>query len=51
VSYNAFARLIPGGYKYISCEEFVERIGSQTTVIGPILEKDGLQVFRYWEGG
>jgi tRNA(Arg) A34 adenosine deaminase TadA len=51
VSYDAFARLIPGGYKYISCEEFVERIGSQTTVIGPILEKDGLQVFRYWEGG
>jgi tRNA(Arg) A34 adenosine deaminase TadA len=47
VSYKAFAKLIPGEYKYISCEEFVERVGSQTTVIGPILEEEGLKVFRF----
>jgi tRNA(Arg) A34 adenosine deaminase TadA len=51
VSYEAFANLIPGGYKYISCDEFVERLGTQTTVVGPILEEEGLKVFQYWENG
>jgi tRNA(Arg) A34 adenosine deaminase TadA len=51
VSYEAFAKLIPGGYQYIPCEEFAERLGTDTRVIGPILEEEGLGVFRYWEGG
>jgi tRNA(Arg) A34 adenosine deaminase TadA len=50
VSYETFAQLIPGGYKYISCGEIAERLGKDTQVIGPILEKEGLKVFQYWEG-
>ena len=49
VSYEGFARLIPGGYRYIPCKEIVERLGSATKVHGPILEEEGLTVFQYWE--
>jgi tRNA(Arg) A34 adenosine deaminase TadA len=45
VSYETFANLKPGEYKYISCEEIIKRIGSNTKVVGPILEQEGLKVF------
>ncbi len=50
VSYAGFGRLIPGERRYIACEEIVERLGSKTQVIGPVLEEEGLKVFQYWEG-
>jgi tRNA(Arg) A34 adenosine deaminase TadA len=48
VSYEAFAKLIPGGYRYIPCDEVYQRLGSVLDLQGPILEEEGLQVFQYW---
>ena len=50
VSYETFANFMPGEHKYISCEEIIKRVGSNTEVVGSILEQEGLQVFQYWEG-
>lgn len=49
VSYEAFARLIPEGYRYIPCNEIYERLGTPLEWIGPVLEEEGLQVFKYWQ--
>jgi hypothetical protein len=46
VSYDAFARLT--GYRSIPCQEIFERLGTPLEVSGPILELEGLQVFRFW---
>jgi tRNA(Arg) A34 adenosine deaminase TadA len=48
VSYAAFAKLIPSEYKYIPCDEVYQRLGTALELAGPILEDEGLQVFRYW---
>jgi tRNA(Arg) A34 adenosine deaminase TadA len=49
VSYETFAGLIPGGYKYISCQEVYERLETEAEIIGPVLEKEGLKVYGYWQ--
>jgi tRNA(Arg) A34 adenosine deaminase TadA len=51
VLYEAFAKLIPEEYKYISCDEIYQRLGTTLDLQGPILEDEGLQVFRYWPSG
>jgi tRNA(Arg) A34 adenosine deaminase TadA len=51
VSYEAFARLIPGEYRYMTCHEVYERLGTPAHIIGPVLETEGLEVFKYWEAG
>ena len=48
VSYEAFANLIPGGYRYIPIQEIFHLLGTDAEIIGPILEPEGLQVFQYW---
>jgi len=48
VSYEAFARLIPEEYKYIPCDEIYHRLGTPLDIQGPVMEMEGLQVFRYW---
>jgi tRNA(Arg) A34 adenosine deaminase TadA len=51
VSYEAFAKMIPGEFKYIPCDEIYQRLGTALDLAGPILEEEGLQVFRYWPSG
>jgi tRNA(Arg) A34 adenosine deaminase TadA len=50
VSYATFAKLVPGEYRYIACEEVIRRLGRNVEVVGPILEREGLRVFQYWGG-
>lgn len=50
VSYDTFAKLVPGEYRYIACEEIVRRLGRNVEIVGPILEREGLRVFQYWGG-
>lgn len=50
VSYDTFAKLVPGEYRYIACEEVVQRLDRDVEVVGPVLEREGLHVFQYWEG-
>lgn len=48
VSYQAFAALIPGGYRYIPIKELYQRLETEIDLTGPVLEAEGLQVFQYW---
>ena len=51
VSYEAFARLIPGQFDVLSIEEIVSRLDlKDVEVLGPFLEEEGLRAFEYWEG-
>jgi tRNA(Arg) A34 adenosine deaminase TadA len=50
VSYASFAKLIPGEYKELSCDEIVRRLERDVEVIGPILEEEGMRTFEYWGG-
>jgi tRNA(adenine34) deaminase len=50
VSYESFAKLIPGEYNELSCDEIVRRLGCDVEVIGPILEEEGMRTFEYWGG-
>jgi tRNA(Arg) A34 adenosine deaminase TadA len=51
VSYEAFARLVAPTYRYIPCGEVFERLGTAADIIGPVLEKEGLEVFKFWPQG
>jgi tRNA(Arg) A34 adenosine deaminase TadA len=46
VSYQSLATLVYPGYRYIPCQEVYQRLGTQVEVIGPILEDEGLKVWR-----
>ncbi len=54
VSYQAFTKLIPGipgvpgRYRTIPVNEVFASLGTTLEIIGPVLEEDGLQVFRFW---
>jgi tRNA(Arg) A34 adenosine deaminase TadA len=48
VSYEAFAKLASPEYRFIPCDEVFERLGARADVIGPVLEEEGLEVFKYW---
>ena len=50
VSHETFGKIIPGVYRYISCEEIYARLGRNIEVVCPILEDEGLKVFQYWGG-
>jgi tRNA(Arg) A34 adenosine deaminase TadA len=50
VSYESFAKLIPGEYGELSCDEIVRRLERDVEVIGPILEEEGMKAFEYWGG-
>jgi tRNA(Arg) A34 adenosine deaminase TadA len=50
VSYASFAKLIPGEYNELSCDEIVRRLERDFEVIGPILEDEGMRAFEYWGG-
>ena len=51
VSYDSFAKLIPGEYSKLSCDEIVRRLERDVEVVGPILEEEGMRAFEYWGGG
>lgn len=51
VSYESFAKLIPGEYNELSCDEIIRRLERDVEVIGPILEEEGMRTFEYWGGG
>ncbi len=48
VSYETFAKRGSGKYKYIPCQDIYERLGTAAEIIGPILEEEGLAVFKFW---
>jgi hypothetical protein len=51
VSYQAFARLIPGDFDTLSMHDIVSRLGlTDVEVIGPVLEDVGMRAFQYWGG-
>ena len=50
VSCASFAKLIPGEYNELSCDEVVRRLERDVEVIGPILEDEGMKAFEYWGG-
>jgi tRNA(Arg) A34 adenosine deaminase TadA len=51
VSYSAFSKLIASGYRTIPCEEVFKRLGVEAEIVGPILEEEGLEVFKFWKQG
>jgi tRNA(Arg) A34 adenosine deaminase TadA len=51
VSYESFARLAGFEDKGISCEQIYRKNGAALEWMGPVLEKEGLQVFHYWPPG
>ena len=51
VSYEAFAKLVSPTYRYIPCGEVFERLSTAADIIGPVLEKEGLEVFKFWPQG
>jgi tRNA(Arg) A34 adenosine deaminase TadA len=51
VSYEGFARLIPGTFDMLSIEEIVDRLCLEDVeILGPFLEEEGLRAFEYWGG-
>jgi tRNA(Arg) A34 adenosine deaminase TadA len=51
VSYEGFARLIPGKFDMLSIEDIVSRLDlKDVEILGPFLEEEGLQAFEYWGG-
>ncbi len=49
VSYEAFASLIAEEYRYLPCSEINKSLGTPLEWIGPVLEKEGLLVYKYWQ--
>jgi tRNA(Arg) A34 adenosine deaminase TadA len=50
VSYESFAKLIPGEYNELSCDEIIRRLERDVEVVGPILEDEGMRAFEHWGG-
>jgi tRNA(Arg) A34 adenosine deaminase TadA len=49
VSYEAFSKYVASGYQTIHCDEIFDRLGVEAEIVGPILEEEGLEVFKYWK--
>jgi len=45
-SQESFEKLVPGEYFYIPCREILEKLHSNTKVVGPILEEEGINVHK-----
>lgn len=48
VSYHEFAKAMGSPRKIVTCDQYYLATERKLDWIGPILEKEGLQVFRYW---
>jgi tRNA(Arg) A34 adenosine deaminase TadA len=48
VSYNTFAKITGFEDKGISCDKLYQETGKTIEWIGPVLEKEGMNVFNYW---
>ncbi|MBN2336884.1 nucleoside deaminase [Candidatus Bathyarchaeota archaeon] len=48
VTYERFASLIPGGYRYVPIEKVYELHGADAEVIGGVLEDEGVRVYDGW---
>jgi tRNA(Arg) A34 adenosine deaminase TadA len=48
VSYEAFAKLTGLHDTSIPCDKLYQYTGKALDWVGPVLEEEGLQVFRYW---
>jgi len=48
VSYEAFDKLLGQKQKTVSCDELYRLSGAELEWVGPVLEEEGLLVFRYW---
>ena len=45
-SQEAFEKLVPKDYFYISSREILQRLQSKTQVVGPVLEEEGIDVLK-----
>jgi tRNA(Arg) A34 adenosine deaminase TadA len=48
VSYETYAKTIPGKDKYIKCIEVYRQLNTEAEIIEGILEKEGLKVYDFW---
>jgi tRNA(Arg) A34 adenosine deaminase TadA len=48
VSYERFGTLIPGGYRFLHIGEVFRQLGTPMEAIGPVLEDEGMKVYKYW---
>ena len=50
VSYVEFAKLTGSRKKIMTCDQYYRETGKALDWIGPVLEAEGLKVFRHWPG-
>ena len=48
VSYETFANLITFKPKYITCEQIFQQLGSESEIVGGVLEEEGVRVYEHW---
>ena len=48
VSYETYARLIPGKSRYIKCEQIYKLLQTDAEITGGILEEEGIDVYKHW---
>ena len=48
VTYEAFARKVPGRDRYIKCGEVYRQLGTEAEVTEGVLEEEGLRVYEHW---
>jgi tRNA(Arg) A34 adenosine deaminase TadA len=48
VTYETFAKKIPGKDRYIKCSEVYKQLGTDVEIIEGLLEDEGLLVYKHW---
>ena len=48
VTYEAFAKKIPGKNRYIKCSDVYRQLGTEAEITEGVLEEEGLLVYNYW---
>jgi tRNA(Arg) A34 adenosine deaminase TadA len=48
VSYETYAKTIPGKDRYIKCNEVYRQLNTEAEIIEGVIEKEGLKVYDFW---
>lgn len=48
VSYESLARLVSGNYSYISLDDIYAQLGTGVKFVGPVLEVEGVEAYKFW---
>jgi tRNA(Arg) A34 adenosine deaminase TadA len=48
VSYESLARLVSGNYSYIRLDEIYKQLGTGVEFLGPVLEMEGVEAYKFW---